>query len=68
MTQVSEPFGHSVGTVLAPEGSYDGILTGNKVRFTRDNTRYEFEINRISKETKNVRIVVNLTKASVYLK
>lgn len=68
MTNVSEPFGKSIGSVLAPDGVYEGTLIGNKVRFARDNSHYEFEINNRINESKNVKIIISLTRGTIYLK
>ncbi len=59
--------GQSHGSVLVPDGVYEGTCTGNKVTFSRDNHSYQFELMKVTAASETpVKIVVKGMKANVY--
>lgn len=64
----SDILGQSFGSVMVPDGIYEGTVTGIKVKFKRDTHGYEFEMLRPANTEPNtaVKIVVSGMKANVY--
>jgi len=56
----------SVGSVLVPDGIYEGNMNGFRVRFKRGNQEFEFETSSRTKEKTKVKIVVTMMKANIY--
>ena len=64
---MSDIIAQSFGNVMVPDGTYDGVITGQSVKFNRDSTGYSFETIRPTKEdNQKVKIVVKFMKANVY--
>lgn len=65
--QTTEPFTESVGSVLAPNGVYNGTMNGNKVKFQRNGTTYQFQTKNYLNISETIKIVVRNTKGYIYL-
>jgi hypothetical protein len=64
---MSDILAQSFGNVMVPDGTYDGVITGQTVKFNRDATGYSFETIRPTKEeNQKVKIIVKFMKANVY--
>jgi len=61
--------GQSFGSVMVPDGIYEGTCTGINVKFMRDNQGFQFEMLKSTNEKDiPVKIVVTSMKANVYKK
>lgn len=68
MAKAGDLIGESFGSIMVPDGVYEGTITGRKVTFMRDNTKYLFETLKPVNEDSKVRIVIKMMKGNVYLK
>lgn len=61
--------GTSIGMIMIPDGTYQGTITGSKVRLQRGNNIFEFEVKEISNfQQQPATIIMKDMRATVSVK